>query len=116
MNGSIIPPLARPCRALAAASLALAASALEGQPIERGPLALRDGQVLAQGRLSLPAESAATVEPGQTEWRLGLLWANTFAWTQDVPGEAPSDRRFLLDGETLSLDEIAALARTLEGS
>ena len=66
------------------------------------PALLED--VAGQGRLSLPAESAATVERGQTEWRLGLLWANTFAWTQDVPGETPSDRRFLLDGETLSLD------------
>ncbi len=65
---------------------------------------MRDGQVLAQARLALPAESAVTLQPGRTTWRLGVLWANTFAWTQDVPGEAPLDRRFLLDGETLTLD------------
>jgi hypothetical protein len=32
------------------------------------------------------------------------LWANSFSWTQDVPGEAPEDRRFLIDGEALALD------------
>jgi hypothetical protein len=31
-----------------------------------------------------------------------LLWSNSFSWTQDVPGENPADRRFLLDGETLT--------------
>lgn len=72
---------------------------------------MRDGQVLAQARLVLPAGSAVTLDPGRTVWRLGLLWANTFAWTQDVPGEAPLDRRFLLDGETLTLD--LGLARGL---
>lgn len=32
------------------------------------------------------------------------LWANSFSWTQDVPGEEPEDRRFLIDGEALALD------------
>jgi hypothetical protein len=32
------------------------------------------------------------------------LWANSFAWVQDVPGETPDDRRFLVDGESLVLD------------
>lgn len=85
-------------------ALAGLAASLGAQPVERGPLPVRDGQVLAQGRLGLPAESAVTLAPGQSRWRVGLLWANTFAWTQDVPGEAPRVRRFLLDGETFTLD------------
>ena len=32
------------------------------------------------------------------------LWANSFSWTQDVPGEEPEDRRFLIDGEALAVD------------
>lgn len=74
------------------------------QPLPRGPLPVRDGQLFAQGRLALPPETAAILAPGRTRWRLGALWANSFAWTQDVPGEAPADRRFLVDGETLTLD------------
>ena len=33
-----------------------------------------------------------------------LLWSNSFSWEQDVPGEDPSHRSFLVDGETLTLD------------
>jgi hypothetical protein len=38
-------------------------------------------------------------------WTLdvSLLWSNSFSWTQDVPGEEPEERRFLIDGETLTL-------------
>jgi hypothetical protein len=32
------------------------------------------------------------------------LWANSFSWTQDVAGEEPKDRRFLIDGEALAVD------------
>jgi len=35
---------------------------------------------------------------------VSALWANSFSWTQDVEGEEPEDRRFLIDGEALSLD------------
>ena len=31
-------------------------------------------------------------------------WANSFSWTQDVAGETPEDRRFLIDGEAVALD------------
>lgn len=82
----------------------LGATALGAQPAPRGPLPVRDGQLLAQGRLALPPQTAATLAPGQAEWRLGALWANSFAWTQDVPGESPGERRFLIDGETLTLE------------
>jgi hypothetical protein len=32
-----------------------------------------------------------------------VLWSNSFSWTQDVPGEEPAERLFLLDGETLTV-------------
>ena len=35
---------------------------------------------------------------------MSALWANSFSWTQDVAGEEPEDRRFLIDGEALALD------------
>ncbi len=37
---------------------------------------------------------------GRFELRVAGLWSNSFCWTQDVPGEAPGVRSFLLDGET----------------
>ena len=41
---------------------------------------------------------------GRFEIRTSLLWSNSFSWTQDKAGENPEDRRFLLDGETETLD------------
>lgn len=70
----------------------------------RGPVEIRDEQLLAQPRLTLPAVSPATVPPGRWAFRLGLLWSNSFSWTQDVPGESPAERSFLIDGEALTLD------------
>ena len=68
------------------------------------PLEIRDEHVLAQGRLTLPATSADPVEKGVTRLRFSYLWGNSFSWTQDQPGETPSDRRFLIDGEARTLD------------
>jgi hypothetical protein len=73
-------------------------------PEHRGPLEVHDEHVLAQGRLTLPALSPDTVEPGSTQIRASFLWSNSFSWTQDVPGEHPTDRRFLIDGETGTVD------------
>jgi hypothetical protein len=73
-------------------------------PLARGPAEIRDGHLIAQGRLTLPALSAATTAAGRWSVRTGLLWSNSFSWTQDVPGETPEDRRFLMDGETATLD------------
>ena len=70
----------------------------------RGPAEIRDGNLLAQSRLTLPAVSPQTVAAGRWEVRTSLLWSNTFSWTQDKPGEDPKDRRFLVDGETATLD------------
>jgi hypothetical protein len=99
-------------RRLLPAALCLAASPLAAQdlprePEPRGPIEMRDEHLLAQGRLTLPAASPFTVPAGRTELRLGLQWANSFAWTQDVAGESPADRRFLIDGETRTLDLVA---------
>jgi hypothetical protein len=69
-----------------------------------GPAEIRDGHLLAQTRLTLPALSARTLEPGRLEVRASLLWSNSFSWTQDQAGELPEDRRFLLDGETATLE------------
>jgi Protein of unknown function (DUF3187) len=70
----------------------------------RGPTELRDEHLLAQDRLTLPAFGPDTV--GRDRWmvRASLLWLNSFSWTQDIPGESPDDRRFLIDGESRTLD------------
>jgi hypothetical protein len=91
--------------ALAAAVLsAVSALAQEPWPEPEGPVEIRDEHVLAQNRLTLPPIGPDTVARGRWSLRLGLLWSNSFGWTQDIPGETPSDRRFLIDGETRTLD------------
>jgi hypothetical protein len=84
----------------------LLASAPEALPAEppRGPIEIRDGQLLAQPRLTLPAVSPWTTPSGRWAVSVSGLWANSFSWTQDVAGETPEDRRFLIDGEALVLD------------
>ena len=69
----------------------------------RGPIEIRDDHLLAQPRLTLPAVAPRTVPEGTWSIETSLLWSNSFSWTQDVPGEEPADRAFLLDGETLTL-------------
>jgi hypothetical protein len=75
-----------------------------GRETRRGPTELRDEHVLAQDRLTLPAFGPDTVGEGRWMVRAALLWLNSFSWTQDVSGENPEDRRFLIDGETRTLD------------
>lgn len=70
----------------------------------RGPTELRDEHLLAQDRLTLPAFGPDTVGHGRFVLRVSFLWVSSFSWTQDVPGEHPADRRFLIDGETRTLD------------
>src|SRR5260370_18253553 len=91
--------------ALAAAVLcAFPALAQEPWPEPEGPVEIRDEHVLAQNRLTLPPIGPDTVPRGRWSLRLGLLWCNSFGWVQDVPGETPTDRRFLIDAETRTLD------------
>ena len=75
-----------------------------GDPHRRGPVEIRDGHLLAQARLTLPAAGPDTLGRGRWSAGASLLWSNSFSWTQDGPGEQPDDRRFLIDGETLGLD------------
>ncbi len=83
--------------------LALPVCAARGDET-RGPFELRDTQLLAQARLTLPPLGAATLGRGRTSLRASVAWGNTFAWAQDVPGETPRLRRYLLDGEALTLE------------
>lgn len=70
----------------------------------RGPRGVRDEFLLAQNRMSLPAEATDVLEAGRSLLRVGVDWGNDFARDQDLAGEAPGDRRFLVDGEHLSVD------------
>jgi hypothetical protein len=88
--------------ALAGPEAALAQDA-PAQPAGRGPAEIRDDHLLAQARLTLPAVSPHTVREGAWTVDASILWSNSFSWTQDVPGEEPAERRFLLDGETLTI-------------
>jgi hypothetical protein len=93
--------------------LALAAAATPGPTPSpsRGPAEIRDGHLLAQPRLTLPALSPHTTRRGAWELQASALWANSFSWMQNVAGEGPTTRRFLIDGEALVLD--ATLRRGL---
>lgn len=69
-----------------------------------GPLGLRDEHVFSQPRLTLPSVGADVLTRGQTTWRASLMLSNSFAWSQDAPGERPMQRRYLLDAEATTLD------------
>jgi len=70
----------------------------------RGPAEIRDEHLLAQPRLTLPPLSPVTVPVGRWSFEVGALFSNSFAWEQDVPGEHPATRSFLIDGEAHTLD------------
>ncbi len=74
-----------------------------GPEARRGPLDIRDEHLLAQPRLTLPAVSAHIIARGTWTLDVSLLVSNSFSWTQDIPGESPDERLFLIDGEALSL-------------
>ncbi|MGD8895815.1 MAG: DUF3187 family protein [Acidobacteriota bacterium] len=87
-----------------------------GPEARRGPAEIRDDHLLAQSRLTLPAMSPHPIPAGDWTLDVSFLWSNSFAWTQDVPGEDPADRRFLIDGETHTLAATLrrGLARNLD--
>ena len=91
-------------RAVALVLAASLAHAEGGEVLRRGPAPVRDAQLLAQPRLTLPAVSPFTTRRGAWEVELSGLWANSFSWAQDVAGEHPGKRDFLIDGEALVLD------------
>jgi uncharacterized protein DUF3187 len=78
--------------------------AADDQSAPDGPVEIRDEQVLAQDRLTLPPIGPDTVPAGRWSAHVQYLWCNSFGWAQDIPGEFPYDRRFLVDGETGTLD------------
>jgi len=101
---------------LAFAAAAAAADEPPAPDRARGPAEIRDGQLLAQPRLTLPALAPDTLAPGRFELRLSTLWSNSFSWTQDVAGETPAKRSFLIDGES-AIVELAlrrGLARNVD--
>jgi len=70
----------------------------------RGPFEIRDDQVVAQPRLTLPATTPDTLGKGRHLFQTATLWSNSFGYTQDVAGERPKDRRFLVDGEAATVE------------
>ncbi len=84
------------------------------QDLPRGPSPLRDAHLLAQPRLTLPATTPFLLAPGRITVDVSATVANSFSWTQDEAGEAPKDRRFLVDGEAVLADII--LRRGLSAS
>ena len=83
----------------------------QDMPQRRGPSEIHDEHVLAQPRLTLPATAPWTTAVGHWTFGASVLWSNSFSWEQDVPGEDPGHRSFLVDGETLTLD--ASVSRGL---
>lgn len=83
----------------------------------RGPLEVRDGWLLAQPRLTLPAVSPDPLPCGIWQASLVTNRGNDFGWRQTREGELPKggDRRFLVDGEhqTLEVDLRYGLTSTL---
>src|SRR5258708_4424372 len=103
-------PRSKHCLSIGAAVL-LSAAAAHGQDagatepsVRRGPPGIRDEQLLAQPRLTLPALSPDTLGRGRWAFGASLAIANTFSYIQDVPGEFPGDRRFLIAGEAWTVD------------
>jgi hypothetical protein len=73
-------------------------------PEPPGPPEIRDEHLFAQGRLTLPATTASTLADGRWSVRISGLWSNSFSWSQTTAGEHPSDRLYLVDGETATAD------------
>lgn len=87
-----------------ALAVALAPTAHGQAPPLNGPRGVRDEFLLAETRLTLPAVLPDALPAGRWLLRARLDWGNDFARNQEPPGEAPTDRRFLVDGEHALLD------------
>ncbi|HJS57181.1 MAG TPA: DUF3187 family protein [Vicinamibacteria bacterium] len=85
-------------------ALAVAGSA-QGQPSPlHGPRGVRDEFLLAETRLTMPAVLPDALADGRWLVRARLDWGNDFARDHQPAGEAPSERRYLVDGEHVTLD------------
>jgi hypothetical protein len=100
------------CSHALAAATASAGDDASTAPPRRGPAPVHDEHLLAQPRLTLAPLSPDPLGRGRISLRASLAWANSFSWTQDVAGEAPADRRFLVDGESRTLDLTVAVGVT----
>lgn len=102
--------------------MSLAGGAIAAPPPDApslvAPVEVRDDWLLAGGRLQLPAASPDTLAPGCTELDLAFELGNDFGWDQSTLGEAPGDRRFLVDGEhgLLAMDVRRGLGRRFDAS
>lgn len=99
---------------LGTCAVALSAHA---QAPRRGPFEAREGWLPAQPRLSLPATTPDLLPAGRSLIGLTFDWGNDLGWRQQGgAGEAPADRRFLVDGEhrTLGLEWRRGLSARLE--
>lgn len=70
----------------------------------RGPVEVRDYWLIAQPRMTLPAVSPDAPRHGSWTITFHIDRGNDFGWIQNVAGESPSDRRFLIDGEHQSTE------------
>jgi hypothetical protein len=64
-----------------------------------GPVEVRDEWLLAQPKMTLPAVSPDPLGQGRWQVKFHIDRGNDFGWNQRGPAEAPTDRRFLIDGE-----------------
>ncbi len=81
-----------------------------------GPIELREGWLLAQPLMSLPATSADVLAPGCVRARVLFQRGSDFGWRQDVKGETPAVRDFLVDGEhqTIALEWRQGIGRGID--
>ena len=70
----------------------------------RGPVEVRDYWMPAQPRMTLPAVSPDAPRQGSWTITFHIDRGSDFGWVQNVAGENPSDRRFLIDGEHQSTE------------
>jgi hypothetical protein len=89
---------------LAFALLATTPAFAQSGDVRRGPTEIRDEQLLAQPRLTLPAVSPDTLPARRWSVTVSGLLSNSFSWDQSESGEHPELRRYLIDGEALSGD------------
>lgn len=102
--------------AIGLARLASAESSPGDERAPDGPDEIRDEQLFAQPRLTLPPVSPHVNGTGRWTLRIATLCSSSFAWSQDVPGEQPAIRQWLVDGEAWTLDATLrrGLARDLD--
>ncbi|MCB9828218.1 MAG: DUF3187 family protein [Planctomycetes bacterium] len=64
-----------------------------------GPIEMRETWALAQPLMTLPATSAEVLPCGCSQARVFINRGNDFGWRQNVEGENPAVRDFLVDAE-----------------